>query len=288
VQNRVAGDWEAQPGELARRITVSVVSSGDRYFAAIEFLNPQGEKVTRSVAGKSCRDVVNGIALVTALAIQSRIEEAIEQSESESLPTAPPKPTVAAPWPATAQAKPVPLVSTSRTHLRLGGAAVVATGVGPEPTFGPAFFAAVEWDGPRLGLAGELLMSGDVLAEGVWAKFRRLSVRGEGCPWSGAAGILSFEPCALVEVGSLRGDGVLDPPRVIRESGGASLWLAPGALLRLVTRFEPVVLTVDASARFPLLRQEFGVVTAGNPEPFQVYEVPAVAFGGSLGLGIRL
>ena len=131
-------------------------------------------------------------------------------------------------------------------------------------------------------------MSGSVRAAGVGARFRRLAARVEGCPWSGGAGAVSFEPCAFFEGGSLRGDGEVEPPRVVRESGGASLWLAPGALLRLVTSFEPVVLTLDASARFPLLRQDFGVVTAGNPEPFQVYAVPPVSFGGSLGLGIRL
>jgi hypothetical protein len=288
VRARVTGDWEAPPGELARRITVSVVFRGDHYRAAIEFLNSQGDKVTRSVAGKSCPDVVTGMALVTALAIQSRVDEALEESEPESPPAAAPMPSVATPPPALSQAEPVSVAPPSRTHLRFGAAAVVATGVGPEPSFGPAFFFVFEWDGPRLGVAGELLLSGSVLAEGVRAQFRRLAVRAEGCPWSGSAGVLTFEPCAFFEVGSLRGDGTLDPPRVIRESGGASPWLAPGVLLRLVTSFGPMLVTLDGSARFPLVRQEFGVVAAGDPEPFPVYRVPWVAFGASLGLGIRL
>src|SRR5262249_27848031 len=81
VRSRVADGWEAAPGELARRITITVAKRGERYVASIEFRNPQGQNVARSVAGQNCEDVVNGIALVTALAIESRVDEALEESE---------------------------------------------------------------------------------------------------------------------------------------------------------------------------------------------------------------
>ena len=289
VRVRASGDWEARAGELARRITISVVLRGERYVASIEFLNPQGDRLTRSVAGKSCGDVVNGIALVTALAIQSRVEEVLEQSEPDSPPSAPvPEP----PKPSSAPARPAPPArvereSASRTHVRFGGAAAVATGVGPVPTVGPALFAAVEWDGPRLGVTGEAFWSDTVETNGVPAHFRRLAARLEGCPLSLPVASLAFEPCAFVEIGSLRGDGEVAPPAVVKEGGGASLWLAPGAAARLIATFEPVLVSLEATARVPVLREEFGVASA-DADPLPVYRVPPVAVGGALGLGFRL
>jgi hypothetical protein len=292
VRTRATGDWEAQPGELARRIAVSVVLRGERYVASIEFLNPQGDRVTRSVAGKSCRDVVNGIALVTALAIQSRVEEALEQSEPEPPPAAPPsaQPPPPAPTPApVVPVEPKPLPSPSPwPRLRFGGALAVATGVGPTPTLGPAFFAALEWDGPRLGVAGEGFWSGRVEANGVPARFRRLAARLEGCPTSFSVASVSFEPCAFLELGSLRGDGEVAPPALVTKGGGASLWLAPGAAARLVFVFEPLLVSLEATGRVPLLREKFGVARPESAVPLEVYAVPPVVVGGALGLGIRL
>jgi hypothetical protein len=292
VRTRASGDWEAQPGELARRIAVSVVLRGERYVASIEFLNPQGDRVTRSVAGKSCRDVVNGIALVTALAIQSRVEEALEQSEPEPPPAAPPSDEPPpAPIPAPSPAPPVdPNPSPAPSpwpRLRFGGALAVATGVGPSPTLGPAFFAALEWDGPRLGIAGEGFWSGRVEANGIPAHFRRLAGRLEGCPTSFSMASVSFEPCAFLELGSLRGDGKIAPPALETPDGGTSLWIAPGAAARLVVGLEPLLVSLEATGRVPLLREEFGVVNAGGARQ-GVYKVPAVTAGAALGLGIRL
>ncbi len=291
VRARATSDWEGRPGELARRIAVTVVLRGERYIAAIEFLSPQGDRVTRSVAGKSCGDVVNGIALVTALAIQSRVEEALEQSEPESSPPAAPPPEAPKPEPAPVPPPAAPRAepdAESRTHLRLGAAAAVATGVGPVPVIGPAFFAAVEWDGPRLGVAGEAFWSGSVQANGVPARFRRLTARVEGCPVSFSVQSVAFEPCAFVELGSLRGDGELAlPTTLVKQGGGASLWVAPGIATRFIVSFEPLLVSLEGTARVPVVQEKFGVVNAGAA-PQEVYAVPAVAVGGALGLGIRL
>ena len=296
VRGRVTSDWEARPGELARRIAVSVVVRDGRYVAAIEFLNPQGERVTRSVAGKACPDVVNGIALVTALAIQSRVEEALAQSDPEGSapppppPPEPPKPELpkkAAPSaPVPAPPRPRESPPARRAHVRLGGAGAVSTGVGPNPTIGPAFFAAIEWDGPRLGVTGTAFWSGSVQAGGVPVRFRRLAARLEGCPGSWGFGNVAFEPCGYFEVGSLRGDGESNPPLVVKPTGGGSLWLAPGAIARLVTSFEPLVIELEASAGVPLVQQQFGVLTGGREE--SKFDVPLVVLGGALGLGVRL
>jgi hypothetical protein len=146
----------------------------------------------------------------------------------------------------------------------------------------------VEWDGPRLGVAGEAFWSGTVEANGVPAHFRRLAARVEGCPLSLPVASVAFEPCAFLEFGSLRGDGEFAPPAVVKQRGGASLWVAPGAAGRLIVSLEPLIVSLEATARVPVLRQDFGVTIAGSAEPVPVYSVPVVAVGGALGLGIRL
>jgi len=299
VRSRVTGDWEAAPGELARRITITVVRREERYVAAIEFTNPQGQNVTRSVAGAQCEVVVNGIALVTALAIESRVEEALQQSEPapEAAPTPATAP-VAAPAPAAAPAPSVvhaPAATPARAktpprandavHLRFGAASVTSTGVGPDAAFGPALFATVEFAGPRLGLSGAALWSGLVHTGGVPARFQRLSARAEGCPLALGTRSLSFEPCASMELGSLHGQGN-STADVVGTKGGSSLWAAPGLIARLLGSIEPVVVVLELDGAVPLSRQRFGVVTDGKAEPS--FRVPPVVFGGALGAGVRL
>jgi hypothetical protein len=297
VRSRVNGDWEAAPGELARRITISVTRRDDRYVAAIAFTNPAGQAVSRSVAGEKCEDVVNGIALVTALAIESRVEEALQQSEPEPARTGAPAPNpTPAPAPkvepraaARRASAPSAVVEPGRAerpvHVRFGASSVTSTGVGPDAAFGPAFFAAVELSGPRLGLSGAALWSGLVHTGGVPARFQRLSARADGCPAALGGRALSFEPCAFMELGSLHGQGH-STARVAGSRGGSSLWAAPGLLMRVLTRVDPVVLVLELDAGVPLSRQRFGVVTDGQREPS--FKVPVVVFGGALGAGVRL
>lgn len=298
VRSRVTGDWEAAPGELARRITVTVTLRDDRYVAAIEFLNPQGEDVTRSVAGNKCEDVVNGIALVTALAIESRVEEALQQSEPAPPPAAPsaaktapvaaPAPSPSGPPVASTRPAAAPHVApraNDSVHLRFGAASVTSTGVGPDAAFGPALFATVEFAGPRLGLSGAALWSGLVHTGGVPAHFQRLTARADGCPVALGNRSLSFEPCAFMELGALRGSGE-NTTQVVGTKGGSSLWAAPGLIARLLGRLDPVVLLLELDGGVPLSRQRFGVVTGGTAE--SSFKVPAVVFGGELGAGVRL
>jgi hypothetical protein len=253
--------------------------------------------VSRSVAGEKCEDVVNGIALVTALAIESRVEEALQQSEPESArtavpapsPTPAPAPKVApklAPRPASVpSAAAEPGRTEGSVHVRFGASSVTSTGVGPYAAFGPALFAAVEFSGPRLGLSGAALWSGLVHTGGVPARFQRLSARADGCPVALGGRALSFEPCAFMELGSLHGQGH-STAHVGGSRGGSSVWAAPGLLLRVLASVEPVLVVLELDGGAPLSRQRFGVVSDGQREPS--FRVPAVVFGAALGAGVRL
>ncbi len=296
VRERASGDWEAQPGELARRIDVSVTRSGERYVAGIVFLNAAGERISRSLSGQSCEDVVNGIALVTALAIQSRVEEALAQSEPEGGPeqpkpapnpelkrsvAVPPPPSVASP---PSVAPPVERAPVRETFVRVGAAARAASGTGPGPSFGPLLFGALEWRRVRLGLAVSGLWAPQATQGGVSAHYRRLSARIDGCPYAVGRGTLTFEPCAFFEAGSLHGQG--EPGSSLASTnGGGSPWLVPGVLLRLLARFQPVVVALELGGGAPLVRERFGVVSDGVEQT--TFHVPPFVIDGALGAGVR-
>jgi hypothetical protein len=284
VRERASGDWEAAPGELARRIDVSVSRSGERFVAAIVFLNPQGERITRSFSGKACSDVVDGSALVTALAIQARVGDALAQSEPDP---ALPKPPSAAPSPEPAALPPAPRVTAPARELRVrfGVAAHVASGVGPEPSFGPAAWGVLEWRRSRVGLGVSALFSGEVTANGVPAHYRRVSGRLDACPYVVGSTTFAFEPCAFFDAGALHGEGVASAG-LTSTSGGAAPWLVPGLLFRVVAGLGPFVVDAELGGGPPLLRERFGVVQDGHERT--TFRVPAFVIEGGVGVGLRL
>ncbi len=290
VRARASGDWEARPGELARRITVSVAKQDEKYVAAIVFVNGDGDGATvaRNLSGRVCADVVDGIALVTALAIQSRVEEALARSEPE--PAQPPPAAVAVVKPAVAQNAPAPAPKSAAkpsaaTRFRFGVAARVASGTAPAASFGPTVFGAVELGRARLGLSAGGLWSGSATANGVAAKYLRLSGRLDGCPYAFGTTTLAFEPCAFFEAGALHGAG--EPSAGLSTtSGGWSPWLVPGVLLRLVTGFDPLVVELELGGGPPLVRERFGRIVDGQEQT--TFRVPPFVVDAALGIGFRL
>jgi hypothetical protein len=285
VRSRVGTDWEAGQDELARPIDVAVVRNAERYVASIRFSSVAGETLVRQVTGQACENVVNGIALVTALAIRSQVHQVLEQSEAPPPPPAPVPvnaPKAAAPLP-----PPPARAESLRVHVRAGLSGSVVTGVGPDTALGAGVFAVVEVSHWRVGVAAHLNDSGEISAHELPARFRLLSFRLDGCPISvDFAPWFSLEPCASFDAGWLEG-GTTEavPPRVVRPETAGSLWAAPGALLRAAFRFDPGFFQIEGFTRVPLFREQFYVETDGEREV--IYEVPAVAFGGAAGLGLR-
>jgi hypothetical protein len=87
----------ARPGEEARELVVRVTGHGRRVQGQIAVRAPDGTEATRTVTGETCGDVVTGLALIAALAID---------------PTADASPTATPPTPAAAAA---PTHNTSST-----------------------------------------------------------------------------------------------------------------------------------------------------------------------------
>jgi hypothetical protein len=286
VRARIGSEWEALEGELARQIDVRVVARGGRFVASVEFVDVEGQRVTRSVGGEQCQNVVNGIALVTALAIESRVEEALDQSEPVAPPATTPAPTARVPSPPP-RAVPPPSRPTPphpyATRAGLRGAGVTA--VGPELALGAGFFGGWEWGALRFGLTLEMVRSPNVERNGIPVDYTLSSGRleaGLGYWLTHAAGL---EAAAFFELGSLSAEARAQPPRVTRPDRGSALFAAPGLLGRVVAVADPMIMTLEVMGRVPLVREEFGVNVAG--ERHTAYEVRAFSAGAALGAGVR-
>jgi hypothetical protein len=293
VGSRVPAVWEAAPDELARRVDVEVSVAESRYVATIELVDERGERILRAVRGMLCPDVVDGIALVTALVIQSRVEEALERSEPVAAaapvppplapvaPKAPPAPPAAPPRapsaPSSARDEP------SLVALRVTARAAVSTGVGPDVAPGATFGFTYERGSARLGVALQGFWTGSVEAGGVPARFSLLAARLEGCPYVVSfADWASLEPCPFAELGSATGEALDDPPAVDQGFPGSAPWLSLGGVGRAVGRFGALVVELEAALGVPIVREEF-YIQGGDV----VYRVPALYGAVAAGIGAR-
>ena len=143
VRARVGTDWEAPRDVLASTIEVRVSGTESQRVARIDFVDDHGQKFTRTISATTCDEVVSGIALITALAIESRMAEAFDPDESAPVPdpaspdaspvpaALPPQPVVPVPR-SEALERPRPSSLRPRTvHIDVGAAGWVGLGVGP-------------------------------------------------------------------------------------------------------------------------------------------------------------
>jgi hypothetical protein len=275
----------AQAGELARVITVVVESSPERSRARVELTDIDGQPVRREVEAATCAEVVSAIALVTALALEARLDEEHEQERAQ--------PQAAKPAPTeTPRAEPstaMPTAPKSETQRfswwSVGVAGGYATGMAPDGLLQLRAFG-----GLALDARWELRLSGaygaaSAVREGASLNFSAVWARLEGC-WLavriGARG--SFGPCAGVESGALHASGVESPPRIVIAKSTTEPWAAGVALGRI--RLAEQVLFVEAQAELlaPLVRHEFVL----DRPPATVHEFPVLAYGAALGVGILL
>ncbi|RYZ05500.1 MAG: hypothetical protein EOO73_19815 [Myxococcales bacterium] len=279
------GRWAA-PGELARHFDVALTADANGYLGRIEFLDDVGAPVSRSVRGEQCDAVADGLALITALALEAaRNEDPPEERE-----VAPPKPPRLEPTASVVVPKPPP----ARAHASSAGAGFITSA-----RFGVAGGYAGAEHAPSVGVLGQLDFRGGsalrLTAHYGWDDFvaddlgRRAKLRVQGvetsvCPWRFGARELAFTPCALLDLGSLRVAGVRDA-QLTSARGEVIFWGSAGAEVRL--GWEPPA-PFWAEARlaglFPLRRgYRF---TFENPEK-EAYSAPTFAVTAGLAGGVR-
>src|SRR5512141_197489 len=131
VSDRLSRPWKAAAGELARTIRIVVTKERGLLVARMAFTDAMGRSVSRAVSAETCDEVVSGIALVTALAIQSQVFG--EEGAAPGTPPASTGPAAApsAPTAMVAPARPPPASHPSALAHDVGLRFGVATGLGP-------------------------------------------------------------------------------------------------------------------------------------------------------------
>ena len=241
VENRVNRAWEAAPNALAREVAVSVAKGDSDFVAQMRFTDPTGRDVVRTVSGTDCEEVVTGISIVTALAIESLLAPEPPAPPAEPLPPASePEPETPAPA-AKPPAPPIAPPPRDKWLHQVGVGGGLRWGVGPAQ----ALALLASWTtGPRARptLLGFHLTAADTTrtsAAGVQTRFQLLATRLEGCPLTlRITPRLSVPLCGGMEFGAVRGRGYENPPEIVTERRTVAPWWAitAGPRARLATR----------------------------------------------------
>lgn len=275
----------AATDELARTFAVTVAAELDGFAGSVEFLDQAGTPVSRRVRGQQCDEVVTSLALITALALEVRLEPAPEarlapETRSETTPAPPPLPPAPKPresrWERDSGQGPSARVGAS------GGYAV------PLEAFALGLLAQLDWargSSPiaALRLRGHYAES-EHEVDGRYANLRLLGLEASVCPQGLRLEPFALYGCAAFDVGSLRARGVQSPE--LPFPGSATiLWVAVGAELRLAWQPDaPFWLELNGQLGTPLVKHTF-MFRAPNAEAFRVE--PELAAGAGIVSGVR-
>jgi len=145
VHRRAPGARSGQPGEPTRTFSIAVEGTAPSMHGRLAVVHLDGRSSTRDVDGESCEDVVDALALITAVDIDP---DAVRAS-----PNARPAETSVVPTASAIEPSPPPLVTPAtgeKWHVSLGIEPSVTARVAPEPLYGLPFF--VELASPSLSL----------------------------------------------------------------------------------------------------------------------------------------
>src|SRR5262245_26460938 len=264
----------AAPDQIARTLHVTILAlPKGRYRARVEFTDSDGRKVAREVEGENCVEAADGIALITALAIDARANEVEERTAASAAkpggaPAAPRARQTSAQNPS-AQAQP-----ESTLHWDAGIELIATSAAAPELLFGIAGFAGVGFGrtGPSLRLTAARAPSSEIELGEERASFELTFARAEACPLSFAISErFAVEPCAALDLGLLVGKG--EPSSVITNPETAEVfWFCANALGRLRLNLDQFLL-FELTTEIGVPRSRAFLLNGR-----EVYAIPAVRF----------
>jgi len=286
VRARVQRGRFAAEGELARVFTISVTSSGATSTAKVEFVDSNGERVVRAVSGETCDEVVSGIALVTALAIDARAgadEEpaAGPEPEARGAPSEPPLTAKLAVAPKRASAEPPPAL---RWELGVTGSA--NTWSAPEAAFGAGVFGEVDLGAfPLRHVRVSLLRATSSAFVGTRkVRFTSSLVRLSACPVAlELVDHLALVPCLGADFGALEGEGTMSAS--LPNPDADTIFLPVGLLFAEIRYDLDDILVFEGRGElgFPLRRRTFKFDDQDQP----VFDLPEMGFGAGVSVGLR-
>jgi hypothetical protein len=270
VQTRAIGVRRASAGESARKFVFGVgrVEPGFRGHLVVQHLD--GRSARREVTGESCDEVIDALALITALDIDPRAAEVRTPVARAAEPPALSIEPKLEPEPDPGQRVPP---SPAQWEARAGAGFAVSGGVVPvvlaslpvqiEVRRVPVDPGASPFASPSFAIGFERTLNGT--AEGsspdrgsgdVTFHLTRAFVA--ACPLALLTATFRASPCVTVEGGAISGEGVLGKSLVSRTTDSRA-WLAAGLSGRAHQRlWGPVSLEAEAGVGVPLVsRYEF-------------------------------
>jgi hypothetical protein len=272
----------AGPGDLAHTLKITIESQPGQSVARLEFVDTDSQRVKREVSGEECGEVVSGIALVTAIAIDARAEKQAAQAPPARPPSERAKPRADPP-----EAAPVPRARTepggtgARWDVGLG--ILTTSAVAPSLLYGLDAFVAVgprnaRWSA-RLTLA--YLESPNLNVARGEARFQLAFARAEACPLAlRPTAHLALLPCAAFDAGvvAASGGGVPEP------NSPKAFWSGVSFVARMQLDLQDFLLfEVQGELGTPFTRERFYFE---DPE-VTAHEVDEVRWGAGAAIGVR-
>lgn len=248
-----------------------------------------GDETVRSATAATCKEVVDALALITAVALEASpsapttAASAPAATEAAAPGATPPAPTET-PLPIADGPFELSPTETSDPAKRWGlvglaaAQAVTTPGTGSALGFGGAFEL---WSDPRATRVLRLtVIQTDTLpltdlAPRAWLRWTW--ARADGCPLRFGSAVM-IHPCFGVSGGAIEsGSDAIDSV-----GSRARPWLAIGAGVRVAAGGEPWFVTIDGGVVAPILRDTFVLERRGTS-----YRLPPVLLSFTAGLGLR-
>jgi hypothetical protein len=293
---RLGSPTLARLDELARTLTIVVVSEPGAFRARIELVDRDGQLTSREVTAPTCDQAVHAMALVASIAVRSQAERMARAQESkrETPPVRDEEPVarrsepISPATPERRSSRALPLASRSEKssfEREISAGPSLGTGVGPGAA--PGLFA-----GGRLGVAepvGRSVVLSAVVNDTLerdfaqaTARFRIIKGRVELCPFEPSlTSWLRVSPCPGFEAGSHFGRSYADGVRVVEAGSASRLWVAATLAVRLRFRSDSLSVTLGPELILPFRRNRFALSRPDRP----LYAVPEAAVAATAAAG---
>jgi len=272
VMNRTSRARTAQPQERAREFDVVLARRDAHWQGRLTIHEQSGAASERTVEGDSCQEVMDAVALVTALAIDPRARtvpaaEPIASAapagssppSSATRPDAAPAPRQPPPSPPAAHDS-VPIRPAPSWGAGFGVQLATTWGPAPDPVWTVPLFLQVSRGDPSPGQSSLRLTlsygrSPSVSSQEGSGRFVWTTGRLDVCVLAARpAPQIRLLPCAMLDVGALQGQGadVDHPQRHTRP------WVSTGLGARAAATIAgPMFLEIQGMLGFPLVRDRF-------------------------------
>jgi hypothetical protein len=286
----------ARADEPARTFVVEIEQDAKSTRARLTIRESNGQRTTRDVETRDCREAVDALALIAALAVDpqgmaERGADTHRASEPQKTPTVrskDAKPQVPPPSADTTDTSPaVEDVSATAGSPWIWAGSIAGSGrggVAPGILFGGRFGITLErfgdgWWSPSIRLSGEYATRNGFALEGGVATFAYSAGGLEVCllrvPRTGR---LVVRPCLATDLGVIHASG----SDVLNARSANRVWWAVGGVARVEWSLTARIgLELEIGCTFPVWRDRFRF------EPLLIYEVPRASGIAALGLAMH-